>query len=56
MLIIRIMRTIKFTFGIVTNINVVGYIGYTCENVMILLMSSNLKRLKNVKIIFCKVG
>lgn len=25
------MKTMKFTFGIVTNINVGGYIGYTCD-------------------------
>lgn len=52
-----IMRTKKFTFEIVTNINVVAYIGYNSENVVISLMSTNLKRLKNVRVILCvKLG
>lgn len=52
-----IMRTIKITFEIVTNINVVAYIGYNSENVVISLMSANLKRLKNVRVILCvKLG
>lgn len=52
-----IMRTKKFTFEIVTNINVVAYIGYNSENVVISLMSANLKRLKNVRVILCvKLG
>lgn len=52
-----IMRTKKFTFEIVTNINVVAYIGYNSENVVISLMSVNLKRLKNVRVILCvKLG
>lgn len=51
------MRTIKITFEIVTNINVVAYIGYNSENVVISLMSANLKRLKNVRVILCvKLG
>lgn len=51
------MRTKKFTFEIVTNINVVAYIGYNSENVVISLMSANLKRLKNVRVILCvKLG
>lgn len=52
-----IMRTIKFTFEIVTNINVVAHIGYNSENVVISLMSANLKWLKNVRVILCvKLG
>lgn len=47
-----IMKTIKLTFEVVTNINVVAYIGYNSENV-ILLMSANHKRLKNVRVILC---
>lgn len=47
----------KFTFGIVTNINVVDYIGNNSENVMILLMSSNLKmRKKRESNPLCRVG
>lgn len=47
----------KFTFEIVTNINVVAYIGYNSENVVISLMSANLKQLKNVRVILCvKLG
>lgn len=48
-----IKKTMKLTFEVVTNINVVAYIGHNSENVIILLMSANYKWLKNARVILC---